>query len=303
MRFDEAAKQFLAYCDLERAFSPRTISAYESDLRQWRQFLSQALDCAEPEVSDVTRSLVRGFIVGQRERGLTNATVARRVNCLRSFWRFLEHAEIAAENPLEGIRLPRTRSKLPTYLTDQEMRRLLDAAGQTHYANLAARDRAVFGTFLFAGLRRTELLKLRTSDVNWEDDVLTVRHGKGGKMRVIPIASPLQELLECWLRERPECEHQSFFVNREGEPLGRHAVQVAFRRAKRIAGIDRDGVTIHTLRHSFASALLRGGASLVEIQQLMGHASLETTSIYLHVTGVELREAVAAHSLLAEART
>jgi len=283
-----------------RLLRPRprsTISAYQSDLRQWRQFLEKALESEAPRVSDVTRSTVRGFIVDQRERGLSNTTVARRVNCLRSFWHFLEHAEITAENPLDRIRLPKSRTKLPTFLTDDEMRRLLEAAGETHYADLAARDRAVIGTFLFAGLRRTELLNLHTYDVNLEDDVLTVRHGKGGRMRAVPMNEALCELLVEWLDERPSCDHDFLFANREGGPLGRHAVQTTFRRAKKGAGIEREDVTIHTLRHSFACALLRGGASLVEIQQLMGHASLETTSVYLHVTGVELKEAVAAHSL------
>lgn len=297
MRFDEATKEFLAYCDLERALSPLTLSAYESDLRQWRRFLEQTLGSAHPRIEDVTRSHVRGFIVSQRERGLSNTTVARRINCLRSFWHFLEHAEITDGNPLEGIRLPKAKTKLPTFLTDGEMRSLLDAARRTYYSDLAARDQAVIGTFLFGGLRRTELLKLRTRDVNLEDDILTVRHGKGGGMRVVPMGRRLCDLLVAWLEQRPRCDHDFLFVNREKGPMGRHAVQATFERVKRVAGITREDVTIHTLRHSFACALLRGGANLVEIQQLMGHASLETTSVYLHVTGAELRNAIAAHSL------
>jgi len=297
MRFDEATLQFLAYCDLERGFSPGTISAYQSDLRQWREYLTGTLGDGSVPLCDITRQLVRGFIVQQRERGLSSTTVGRRINCLRSFWRFLEHAEVVTDNPLEGIRLPKTRSTLPAFLTDDEMRRLLEAAGRTHYRNLAGRDRAVIGTFLFTGVRRTELLKLHVTDLNLEDNLLLVREGKGGRMRTIPVLTPLRELLLNWLDERPSCSHDSLFVNRERQPLGRHAVQVLFDGCRERAAIRREGVTIHTLRHSFACALLRGGANLVAIQQLMGHVSLDTTSIYLRVTGAELREAVAVHSL------
>jgi len=126
-----------------------------------------------------------------------------------------------------------------------------------------------------------------------------VREGKGGRMRAIPILSPLRQLCLPWLDERSSCNHDSLFVNREGKPLGRHAVQVLFDRCRGQAGIRREGVTIHTLRQSFACALLRGGANLVAIQQLMGHASLDTTSIYLRVTDAELKNAVATHSLRA----
>jgi len=288
MRFDEATKQFLAYCELERSFSPCTICAYASDLRQWHRFLAKALPGNIPRITDVDRQLVRRFIVHQREAGLSNATVVRRVNCLRSFWQFLDQAELVTDNPIDGIRLPKTRTELPTYLTDEEMRRLLQAAGRTHYSNLASRDKAVIGMFLFAGLRRQELIGVHVPDVNWEDRIIRVRHGKGGRMRVIPMVRELRELLEAWLAERPRCHHDLLFTNREKQPLGRHAVAVTFKRAKRMAGIDRPEVTVHTLRHSFACALLRGGASVVAIQRLMGHASLDTTSIYLHVTGVEL---------------
>jgi len=170
MRFEEATKQFLACCELERSFSPCKISAYASDLRQWRRFLAKALPASTPRITDVNRHLVRRFIVHQREAGLSNATVVRRVN---------------------------------TYLTDEEMRRLLSAAGQTHYANLAARDQAVIGMFLFAGVRRQDLTNVHVRDINWEDGIIRVRHGKGGRIRAIPMVRELRELLEAWLVERP----------------------------------------------------------------------------------------------------
>ena len=297
MRFDEATKQFLAYCDLERGFSPCTIAAYASDLRQWRRFLAKAIPGNIPRITDVNRQLIRKFIVHQREAGLSNATVVRRVNCLRSFWQFLDQAELVTDNPIDGIRLPKTRTELPNYLTDEEMRRLLDAAGRTHYANLASRDGAVIGMFLFAGLRRQELINVHVPDVNWEDGIIRVRHGKGGRMRVIPMVRELQDFLEAWLTERPQCHHDFLFSNREKQPLATRAVALTFKRAERMADMDRPEVAVHTLHHSFACALLHGGPSVVAIRRSMGHASLDTTLIYLHVTGVELEEAVAAHSL------
>jgi len=287
----------LAYCDLERGFSPCTIAAYASDLRQWQRFLVKAIPGNIPRITDVNRQLVRRFIVHQREAGLSNATVVRRVNCLRSFWQFLDQAELVADNPIDGSRLPKTRTELPIYLTDEEMRRLLQAAGRTYYGNLAARDKAVIRMFLFAGVRRQELINVHVPDINWEDGIIRVRHDKGRRLRVMPMVREVRELLDAWSAERARCDHDFLFTNREKQPVGRHAVAVTFKRAKRMAGIDRPEVTVHTLRHSFACALLRGGASVVAIQRLMGHASLDTTSVYLPVTGGEREAAVACHSL------
>jgi len=297
MTFDECVRAFLTYCELERALSPNTLLAYADDLRRLAALATAALGSV-PDVSQVDRSLIRRFIAVQRESGLSISTIQRRVYCLRSFWRFLSDTGLdTRESPLEGVRLPRKEHRIAAFLGETEMRRILDAAGQHRTRPWQIRDRAVMATFLFAGLRRTELTSLRLPDVQLGEGVILVRSGKGKRMRVIPIAMPLRQALQEWLVLRPSCCHNFVFCNRMRGPMGRHALEHLFGLALREAGIDREGVSIHTLRHSSACALLKGGTNVVAIQQLMGHASLQTTAVYLHVSGEELRAAVAGHVL------
>ena len=297
MTFPEAVQSFLTYCELERALSPNTLIAYADDLKRFGGFASGVLG---PNFSpeEVDKLLIRGFIAKLREQGLRIATIQRRVNCLRSFWSFLIDCGVEhRESPLDGLRLPKKDHRVAEFLDEQEMLSMLaSASGQTRGC-YSIRDHAVIATLLFAGLRRTELLNLRLPDVRLEEGLIIVRLGKGRRSRVIPIAPALGDILRGWLAFRPACEHDHFFCNQMRGPLGRHALYHLFRKAKLGTGIDRPEVSVHTLRHSFACALLKGGTNVVAIQHLLGHASLETTAIYLHVSGEELREAVSMHVL------
>jgi len=190
------------------------------------------------------------------------------------------------------VSTPKLRRKVPNYLTPDECRRLLKATEQNHFFDLACRDKALIATLRYTGVRRAELLALDITDLDFEARTLTVRHGKGGRSRVVPLRDDLIALIRDWLELRPKCDHDRLFTNRIGQPLGKHGLQDAFPRAKAAAEIERDGVTLHTLRHTFASALLQNGADLVSIQTLLGHASLDTTAVYLHVQMDGLREAV-----------
>ncbi len=174
---------------------------------------------------------------------------------------------------------------------------MLDATDQTYFFMLAFRDKAVLGTLMYTGIRRGELLALNTNAVDFQACPLTVKNGKGGMGRVIPLCEELMELLRDWLEPRPECEHDGVFTTRSGQPLGKHGLQDAFQRAKKAASIEREGITIHSLRHTFASLLLQNGADLVSLQRLLGHSSLDTTAIYLYVQMDGLREAVKKHPL------
>ena len=189
---------------------------------------------------------------------------------------------VRCHHPLARVATPKKQKQIPMYLSFEECQRLLDATDKNHLFLLAFRDKAMLGTFIYTGIRRGELLALTMADVDFEARTLAVRNGKGGKGRVIPLYDELIELLRDWLELRPQCEH---------------GLQEAFHRAKKAAGIDREGVTIHTLRHTFASSLLQNGADLVSIQRLLAHSSLDTTAIYRHVQMDGLREAVDKHPL------
>jgi site-specific recombinase XerD len=299
MSFDECARDFLTCCELERDLSRNTRIAYADDLKRFAAFCAPLLG-TPLEPTQVNKSHIRAFIAGQRERGLAVPTIQRRIHCLRSFWAFLiDSGAETRESPLEGIRLPKKEHRVATCLDDGEMRALLDAAErrETESLRLRLRDRAVIATSLFAGMRRSELLKLKLRDLRRQEGLIVVRQGKGNRTRVVPMAEPPKVALEEWLAERPHCDHDYVFCNRARQLMGRHALVHLFGLAKAEAGVERGDVGVHTMRHSFACALLRGGTDVVAIQHLLGHASLETTTIYLHASGQELREAVGRHVL------
>jgi site-specific recombinase XerD len=159
------------------------------------------------------------------------------------------------------------------------------------------RNRAIIAVLLFCGLRRQELADLQLSDVDVKSRWLRVRRGKGGKGRSIPLAPEAAEAVGDWLEFRPEVDHEYLLTGLGGRRLGKNGLVRVFRRVAKLAGVDRRGVSLHTLRHTFASLLLQEGCDLVSIQELLGHSDLSTTAIYLHLDAAHLQGAVARHPL------
>jgi site-specific recombinase XerD len=295
MRIEEATKLFFRHLIEERGCSPQTIQAYASDLRQFGTFLT-AHDLPN-DLDQVSTQDLRGFISHLYGRGLQPPTVARRVNCLRSLWRFMTRNGHLQDDPCAPLVVPRSQRKVPVCLSPDECRRLIESTDHNHYTMLAFRDRAVLAVLVYTGIRRAELLGLKLRDLDLEAGRLRVSPGKGGSWRFVPLVPEAAEAIRDWLELRPDCQTSHLFTTISRKPLGVHGLQDLFRRAVANAGIDRPGVTIHSLRHSFATMLLGAGCDLVSIQELLGHASLETTSIYLHVDQAKLRRAVELHPL------
>jgi len=297
MTLQEARERFLSHLSAERGYSPLTIVAYQSDLNQFIDH--QATRAASLRVAEIGTSDIREFVAALAERGLKAPTITRRINCLRSFFGFLVTNDYLAADPTIGIRSPKKARKLPVTLTEQECRRLLDAAYQSHYTMLGFRDRAVLSLLLYTGLRRQELLELDLDDVDLRQGWLRVRRGKGSKMRMVPLALEAISAIEDWLEFRPQCRHQGLLATLTGKRLGRHGLQALFRKALLNAGIMRPGLTVHSMRHTFASLLLRSGCDLMSIKEMLGHASLESTAIYLHIEMSSLKVAMNRHPLAA----
>jgi site-specific recombinase XerD len=290
MNLAVAAEEFLACLQHEKGCSPLTITAYRSDLSQFLQFLGEQRVPAT--ISNITTVVARQYVASVSRAGRKPATIARRLASLKSLFAYLHDCECIQANPLGRVSTPKLRRRIPNYLTPDECRRLLKATDENHFFDLSFRDRAILATLLYTGIRRAELLALRLTGVDLQTRTLTVRHGKGDRSRVVPLRDDLIALLRDWLELRPDYDHDLLFTNRIGQPLGKHGLQAAFRRAVKGAAIERRGVTIHTLRHTFASTLLQNGADLVSIQTLLGHTSLDTTAVYLHVQMDGLRETV-----------
>ena len=289
------AERYLDHLSVERGLSGNTLDAYRRDLRRYVAFLSRR-NVEEPEAVD--EGAIRSFVAslsasthGPQERPYRATTVARALSAVRSFHRFLLREGVTTRDPAVGVAHPRLPRSLPRPLPVDDVRRLLEAPDPTTPAGL--RDRAILELLYGSGLRISELTGLDVDDIDVESASLRVL-GKGGKEREVPLGSFASSAVTAYLtRGRPAlasgASRGALFLNARGGRLSRQSCARSLTRYVRLAGIDRR-VTLHTLRHSFATHLLEGGADVRVVQELLGHASVATTQIYTLVTSQHLRE-------------
>ena len=296
MQIEPLYEEFLSYLEVERDYSPLTVCAYRSDGKFFCTALAElGSECA---VESVTQQTVRQYISLLRGRGLRSSSIARRLCSLRSFWKYLRDCEYTVRDPFLKISTPKKASRLPVYLSAEECAALLQGAERQRSVFLAFRDKAVLATLVFAGVRRGELLKLTVGSVDVQGRKLLVQKGKGNKARVVPLAEPLAEALQDWLELRPACHHDALFTTQGRAPMGIRGLTSALRRALEQAGIRKPGITLHSLRHSFACLLLQNGCDLYSLSKMLGHTRLDTTAVYLQTTVEHLRSALACHPLV-----
>ncbi len=279
------AQDFLLYLEAELGYSTQTTTSYCYDLPHFFDFLDRH-DVA-PSADAVTTAVVREWIVEMHRRGLSSATIARHLYALRSFWKYLVELGHASPNPVAKV------------LGPEDLRRLLEASQHSHSTFSAFRNHAMMAMLIFTGMRRGELINLRRGDVSLTERAVTVR-GKGNKMRVVPLVDQAVDAVRDWLEFRPaDCKHDYLFATAHGNRIHPSRMQRIWKGILGRSGVEQDGVTLHTLRHSMATLLLQSGeCSLVEIQRILGHSRLDTTAIYLHVNDAELRSAVGSHPLV-----
>lgn len=285
---DAAARleEYVRYLSLERGLSPRTVSAYRSDIRvflAWAQ--ERKLDARKAQRTDLD-----DFLWAQRERGLKPASLFRKVESLKSYFAFETLEERLPESPAETLRTPRIPARLPKYLTKDEAARLLAAPNTTSYEDI--RDRAMLELLYAAGLRVSELVSLKPESVNLQDGWAKVL-GKGNKERMVPVHPRALAAVRVYLAEREsrfKIPAAELFLGRTGKKLSR----IQFWRRLRELGV-RAGIKQkmhpHLLRHTFATHLLQGGADLRSVQEMLGHADLATTQIYTHLDASALKSA------------
>jgi site-specific recombinase XerD len=270
--FEEAVAGFLDYLGSYRGYSVHTVKAYARDLREFLGLLrGRYPGVVAPD--QVRREMVVQFALSLKGRAAL--TVRRKLTAIASFYHFLEDTGSAVLNPARGLPLPKVAQCFPTCLTAEQAHSLLDAAHTPWH-------RAMVALLLFAGLRRSEVAAIILDDLDMENAQLLVR-GKGAKQRVVPLTPLVVEVIREYLQCRPQTESQHLFVSRVGgHPL--HA-RVAGRMLQRVlekAGLDQEHITPHRLRHTFATHLIHNGVDVRTVQELLGHADLQTTARYLH---------------------
>jgi len=270
--FEEAASAFLDYLSSYRGYSIHTVKAYARDLRELRGFLARRhRSIKRPD--QVRREMVVQFAISLK--GQAPLTVRRKVAAVASFYGFLQDTGQVDINPARGLPLPKVAKALPAALGEEQARALLEAAHTPWH-------RAMLALLLFAGLRRGEVTAITLDDLDLLNAQLLVR-GKGAKQRVVPLTPVVIEAIREYLPCRPQTESNHLFVSRVGGlPIhGRVAGRMLDHVLER-AGLDHEGITPHRLRHTFATHLIRAGVDIRTVQELLGHADLQTTARYLH---------------------
>jgi len=285
---EEQLTQFIAYMTAEKNASPLTITLYRREIREFGEFLRRE-GLAAWGAAD--RLAVRRYLAWLQAQGYVKASIARRVAEIRSFYKFLRREGLITSNPLESVSGPRKEKRLPHFLTVPEAVALLSAPDTTTPQGL--RDRAILELLYASGMRAGELVGLNVGSVNLGQKEARVL-GKGAKERIVLLGEPARRALEAYLQEsRPRLLNnkapKALFLNRLGTRLSARSVQEVLNHYARQAGLTKS-VTPHTLRHTFATHLLDGGADLRVVQELLGHASLSTTQIYTHVTQSQARK-------------
>lgn len=285
-------REFISYLRLERSMSKNTILSYSSDLEIFLNFcLAHNHDLLKKERD--TESLIASYLESRVEDGISKRSQARVISSLRSFFKFLEMEGRTERDPTERIDSPKIGRHIPAVLSVSEIEKIISSVDLS--APEGHRNRAIIETLYSCGLRVSELVSLKISDLFLEESFLRVT-GKGDKQRLIPVGDPASDAIRLYLAVRAGgkiskgCE-DILFLNRRGGKLSREMIFILIRKQAKAAGVEKE-ISPHTFRHSFASHLVENGADLRVVQQMLGHSSILTTEIYTHINSDRLRDGI-----------
>ena len=285
---DAAVRSFLTYLQAERGASPHTLRNYEADLRQFLAFLRTAHDGSLPAPEEVDSYAVRSFLAARAGQGDAKSSLGRKLATVRSLFKYLGREGIVEQSPAATVVTPKKDQRLPRVLSADDAARLMDQPGTTQPRS--PRDQAILEVLYSAGVRVAELVGLNVEDVDLEAGTATVL-GKGRKERVVLLGEKAVEAVRAYLKKAGEAEGKTpLFRNSRGGRLTTRSVErIVTAQCQALPNFP--SMTPHTLRHSFATHLLDGGADLRAIQEMLGHASLSTTQRYTHVALDRMMEA------------
>ena len=291
-----AAASFLRHLADERQLSPNTVLAYRRDLRDLGRFLSDYYGTPEWEWPTVDRLTLRGFLGDLRRRGLSRRTAGRKLSAIRAFFRFLQLEEVIEVNPTRAVRAPKMEKRLPGHLSRGEAEAVFDFAEVRAAENTLAgtRDLVILELLYGSGLRLAEIHGLDLADVDLLSEQVKVK-GKGRKERIVPITQATITAVRRYEPRRDEAQQKAkgaarraLLFNNKGGRFSRSGIQRAIHRILEGAGRG-DDLSVHSLRHTFATHLIDAGADLMAVKELLGHVSLSTTQIYTHTSTERLK--------------
>ncbi|WP_302379611.1 site-specific tyrosine recombinase XerD [uncultured Alistipes sp.] len=289
-KWEEAGRHYRTYIKLEKRLAQNTVEAYMRDLRSFAHFILRMYDVPPAKVEE---PMVQRYVTWLYDRGREKASQARSLSGVKSFFNFLLISDRIESSPAEFVLTPKFGRHLPDVLTTGEIDRIIAAVDGTTPKEI--RDAAMLEVLYSCGLRVSELTSLRIRDLFFGEGYIRVT-GKGDKQRLVPISSTARERIHRYLEVRRSARagEETLFLNNRGSSLTRVMIFTILREAARRAGIEKK-ISPHTFRHSFATHLLEGGASIRQVQELLGHESILTTEIYTHLDDSHLRQTVEEH--------
>jgi integrase/recombinase XerD len=289
---DKLLKKYYQYLRLEKSLSANTLDAYMRDLSKLVDFL----DAKGVELTEMKPDDLEEFLAGLYDIGITPRSMARILSGVRSFFGYLIYSDVIEADPCELVEGPKIGMKLPEVLTVDEIDRIIAAVDMSK--NEGQRNRAMLETLYSCGLRVSELINLKISDLYFKEEFIRVT-GKGDKQRLVPISPRAIREIELYMAERNEGRikpgfEDYLFLARWGNSISRIQVFQLIKSLAEAAGVKKN-ISPHTFRHSFATHLLEGGANLIAIQNMLGHESITTTEIYTHMDSNRLRSEIIEH--------
>lgn len=288
-------EEFLAYIGTERGLSPKTVRAYRYDLGKFAEFVKQELgqDCG---VDRVVPQTIRSYMQFLAEKGyrMGNSAVSRgrKLATLKSFYRYLFTMGKVHNDPVKTVRMPKIQQKEPSYLSEQEYKRLLMVIQKTATPYFIKRDQAIITVFLGMGLRLSELVGLNVGSVNLGDGSIKVKR-KGNLERILPANEEVLESIREYLKTRGDVAgREPLLLSKRNRRIDNATVWHLVKKYMKQARLEKDRLSPHTLRHTFATTLLRKGENILTIKELLSHRNLHTTQRYLHINNDDLKAAV-----------
>ncbi|MBQ2592589.1 MAG: site-specific tyrosine recombinase XerD [Candidatus Riflebacteria bacterium] len=287
MSAEELLEQFLNYLSVEKGLRPKSLEAYRRDLQDWLDF---AKEQGRTIIDSTVEGLLQRFSIHMHDKGLSPRSMARKSSALKGFYRFLLREGITDFDPTAILERPKIGRPLPKVMTIEEIERILKQPDEKTILGL--RDKAMLELLYATGIRESELISLKLGDVNTVAEFLSVE-GKGGRERVVPVGNfALSAIDEYLLKSRPKlCKditERTLFLNPYGKAISRMGIWKVIKKYSLMAGISHD-ISPHVFRHSCATHLLEGGASIMAVQEILGHVDVSTTQIYTHLTTKDLK--------------
>jgi len=283
----EYIDNFLTFLEVERGMSRNTLLSYKKDIEKFSDYAGSI----KKDIRALAREDVVSFLMHLKDKGLSPSTIARNLASLKTFWKFLVAEQFASENVAAIVETPKTWKNIPDVLSKEEVEKLLDAPPRKGWQGM--RDKAMLELMYATGLRVSEVKDLKKAGVNLEAGFVKCS-GKGGKERIVPLGRYAEKAVKEYLDDvrtklAAKTGDDHLFLSRFGRMLSRQSIWKMVQKYAAEIGIKKH-ITPHTLRHSFATHLLEGGAELRGVQEMLGHADISTTQIYTHINKDKLRK-------------